>query len=229
MKTMPSSQRGLAWRALSIAGVFGLLCLPTQSAAAEAGKSAPADSQSTASKPAIAAPDDTTSDGYSFGEMSIAGLSLNSLNIYGYFATRLEKNWSVPGLEGAQIVKADEPAEWTNPFFNVMLQHQTSAKFKVFVNLNGAQTGTIEVRNLWGEYSELGKKFYDMVIGKSANQVRRQWTKLLLSGQAAPPLKQPSDKNVKKVVAGNPNAIGYIATSALDDSVREVLRIEKEK
>jgi ABC-type phosphate transport system substrate-binding protein len=77
--------------------------------------------------------------------------------------------------------------------------------------------------------TELGKKFYDMVIGKSANQVRRQWTKLLLSGQAAAPIKQPADKNVKKIVAGNPNAIGYIATSALDDSVREILRIEREK
>ncbi|MGH7601079.1 MAG: hypothetical protein ACREOI_32375 [bacterium] len=77
--------------------------------------------------------------------------------------------------------------------------------------------------------TELGKKFYDMVIGKSANQIRRQWMKLLLSGQAAAPIKQPSDKNVKKIVAGNPNAIGYIATSALDDSVREILRIDKEK
>jgi ABC-type phosphate transport system substrate-binding protein len=77
--------------------------------------------------------------------------------------------------------------------------------------------------------TELGKKFYDLVIGKSANQVRRQWTKLLLSGQAAAPLKQPSDKNVKKIVAGNPNAIGYIATSALDDSVREIFRVDQKK
>ena len=77
--------------------------------------------------------------------------------------------------------------------------------------------------------TELGKKFYDKVIGKSANQVRTQWAKLLLSGQAAAPLKQPSDKTVKKIVAGSSNAIGYIATSALDDSVREILRIEREK
>lgn len=77
--------------------------------------------------------------------------------------------------------------------------------------------------------TELGKKFYDLVIGKSANQVRRQWTKLLLSGQAAAPIKQPSDKNVKKIVAANPNAIGYIDTGALDGSVREIFRIERKK
>jgi ABC-type phosphate transport system substrate-binding protein len=33
---------------------------------------------------------------------------------------------------------------------------------------------------------------------------------------------------VKKVIATNPNAIGYIATSALDDTVKEILRIDGE-
>ncbi len=72
----------------------------------------------------------------------------------------------------------------------------------------------------------LGKKFYDHVLGKTLNEARRQWAKLMLSGQASPPVQCPSDKTVKKVVAGNPNAIGYIATGALDESVKEVLRIE---
>jgi ABC-type phosphate transport system substrate-binding protein len=74
--------------------------------------------------------------------------------------------------------------------------------------------------------TEIGKKFYDKVVGKSANQVRSQWAKLLLSGQAVAPFKYPSDNAVKKAVAGAPHAIGYIATSALDDSVQEILRIQ---
>jgi hypothetical protein len=124
------------------------------------------DTSATGNAPLVAARDDTTaSQDYSFGEMSIAGVSLNALNIYGYFATRLEKNWSVPALEGAQIVKASEPAAWTNPFFNVMLQHQTSQKFKIFVNLNGARASTIEVRNLWGEYS--ASNALNIRLGKS--------------------------------------------------------------
>jgi len=73
--------------------------------------------------------------------------------------------------------------------------------------------------------TETGKKFYSAVIGKSVNEVRKQWTRLLLSGQASAPLKCPSDKIVKKVIAANPNAIGYIDTSALDDTVKEILRI----
>lgn len=71
-----------------------------------------------------------------------------------------------------------------------------------------------------------GKNFYALVIGKSFNQTRTQWAKLLLSGQANAPLRYPSDKTVKKAVAGNPNAIGYVATGALDDTVQEILRIE---
>jgi hypothetical protein len=81
MKTMPTCRRRLAWQALSIAGVFSLFCLPAWGAEIGEGKSAPADSQSTPGKPAVAVPDDTTSEDYSFGEMSIAGLSLNTLNI----------------------------------------------------------------------------------------------------------------------------------------------------
>lgn len=71
-----------------------------------------------------------------------------------------------------------------------------------------------------------GKNFYTLIIGKSFNQTRSQWAKLLLSGQANAPLRYPSDKTVKKAVAGNPNAIGYVASGALDDTVQEILRIE---
>jgi len=74
--------------------------------------------------------------------------------------------------------------------------------------------------------TEVGKKFYANVIGKSVNEARKQWTKLLLSGQASAPLKCLSDKAVKKVVASNPKAIGYISTRALDETVKEILRIE---
>jgi len=124
-----------------------------------------ADTATKANAPISTQPaDTTTAPDYSFGEMSIAGLTLNSLNIYGYFATRIEKNWSVPSLEGAQIIKESEPAAWTNPFFNVMIQHQTSQKFKVFVNLNGARGGTIDVRNLWGEYS--ASNAFNIRLGK---------------------------------------------------------------
>ena len=74
--------------------------------------------------------------------------------------------------------------------------------------------------------TEAGKKFYDDFVGKSVVQVRTQWTKLVLSGQASAPTKCADNDAVKKAVAGNPNAVGFISTSALDGTVKEISRVE---
>lgn len=74
--------------------------------------------------------------------------------------------------------------------------------------------------------TEIGEAFYKKLVGRSPAQVRVQWTKLVLSGQAPPPIKGMSEEEVKKLVSENPNAIGFIATSALDDTVEELIRIE---
>lgn len=74
--------------------------------------------------------------------------------------------------------------------------------------------------------SELGKRFYEKFIGKSAIQVRTQWMKLFLSGQASAPLKCNDDASVKKAVADDPNMVGYISSASLDNTVKEIGRIE---
>ena len=74
--------------------------------------------------------------------------------------------------------------------------------------------------------SQIGNKFYEVFIGKSVNQIRVQWTKLVLSGQAVAPIKAQNDDEVKKNVSSKPNAIGYISTKSLDSSVKEIFKIE---
>jgi ABC-type phosphate transport system substrate-binding protein len=74
--------------------------------------------------------------------------------------------------------------------------------------------------------SETGKKFYDNFLGKTVNQVRVQWTKLILSGQASAPIKASNDSEVKKTVSKNNNAIGYISSKELDNSVKELFKIK---
>ncbi len=61
----------------------------------------------------------------------------------------------------------------------------------------------------------IGKAFYDRFIGKSLNQVRTEWMKLVLSGQTAPPKKCSDDNAVKEFVRENPNAVGFISLSAV--------------
>ncbi len=107
----------------------------------------------------------TEAEEISLGEMTVAGLTLNELNIYGYFSTRFEKTFAEPSLESGRIVKQDAPAEFIYPFFNVLMQHQITNKFKAFVNLNGSGGSTIDLRNFWGEYS--ASSFINLRLGKT--------------------------------------------------------------
>jgi ABC-type phosphate transport system substrate-binding protein len=71
----------------------------------------------------------------------------------------------------------------------------------------------------------LTQKFFAKVVKKPTALVRSQWTKLALSGQGAAPKKGADAAAVKDYVKRMPGAIGYIATSDLDDSVKEILKV----
>ncbi len=88
----------------------------------------------------------------------------DALQVYGYFSTRLEKSFSVPFANGTSIDRESPPKEFAQPFFNVMMQHQFDPHFKAFVNLNGAGAGNVDVRNLWGEWSQ--SNAFNVRIGK---------------------------------------------------------------
>ncbi len=64
--------------------------------------------------------------------------------------------------------------------------------------------------------------FYTKVTGKSTAQVKAAWSRLVFSGKATPPKELASSADVKKFVAANPDAIGYIEKSAVDSSVKVV-------
>jgi len=72
----------------------------------------------------------------------------------------------------------------------------------------------------------IAKTVYEKFLGSSLAQVRKEWTKLVLSGQAAAPVKCASDAEVIKAVAANPAAIGFISRASLDATVKEVAKIE---
>jgi hypothetical protein len=70
------------------------------------------------------------------------------------------------------------------------------------------------------------KVFYEKFLGSSLSMVRKEWTKLILSGAASAPVKCASDDEVKKALAANPASLGFIDGSAVDASVVEVAKIE---
>lgn len=65
-------------------------------------------------------------------------------------------------------------------------------------------------------------EFNDKVINKSASQLKAYWSKLLFTGQGTPPREVNSDADVMKLVADNPNIIGYVSSASLNDSVKAI-------
>lgn len=65
--------------------------------------------------------------------------------------------------------------------------------------------------------------FYTKVAGKTPAQIKAYWSKIIFTGRGQPPKSVPNDADVKKYLAANVAAIGYIDEKLLDDTVR-VLR-----
>ena len=73
--------------------------------------------------------------------------------------------------------------------------------------------------------SEVRKQFTKQVFAEEANHLDTYWNRQYYQG-VLPPLTLASDEAVRRFVALEPNAIGYILESWLDASVRAVLFID---
>ncbi|MYM21748.1 hypothetical protein GTP46_03670 [Duganella sp. FT135W] len=73
--------------------------------------------------------------------------------------------------------------------------------------------------------SAIRNEFYHKVADKDAAQVKALWSKLVFTGKATPPKEFPNSAEVKKAVAADPKAIGYIDKSAVDDTVKVILTL----
>ena len=75
------------------------------------------------------------------------------------------------------------------------------------------------------ESSAVRAEFYKKVADKDTAQVRALWSKLVFTGKATAPKEYASAAEVKKAVAADPKAIGYIEKSAVDESVKVILTL----
>lgn len=72
------------------------------------------------------------------------------------------------------------------------------------------------------ESAAIRSEFYQKVANKDLAQTRALWSKLVFTGKAMPPKEVASNAEVKKAVAANPKAIGYIDKSAVDATVKVI-------
>lgn len=76
------------------------------------------------------------------------------------------------------------------------------------------------------ESAEIRQMFYAKVTEKTPIQVKSIWSRLVFSGKATIPKEVSSSDEVKKQLAANPDAIGYIDKSAVDASVKVLFAVE---
>jgi ABC-type phosphate transport system substrate-binding protein len=68
-------------------------------------------------------------------------------------------------------------------------------------------------------------EFYAKVADKNPGQVKAYWSKQMFSGKGSPPKELGSSAEVKRAVAADPNAIGYVEKAAVDGTVKGVLSV----
>lgn len=76
------------------------------------------------------------------------------------------------------------------------------------------------------ESSPVYAEFYKKATGRDAAQVKSTWSRIVFSGKGQPPKQLPDSAAVKKAVASDPKAVGYVEKSAVDGSVKTVLTLE---
>lgn len=72
----------------------------------------------------------------------------------------------------------------------------------------------------------LRELFNAKVLDKSESQLKAYWSRVVFTGTGTPPKEVGGDNEVKKLVADNPNLIGYIDQTKLDSSVVAIFSIE---
>jgi len=73
--------------------------------------------------------------------------------------------------------------------------------------------------------SKARETFYKTLVGKSVAEVNAYWARLLFTGRASPPRSLTDSETVLQVVRENRNAIGYIESKYVDDTVKVVGRV----
>jgi ABC-type phosphate transport system substrate-binding protein len=84
--------------------------------------------------------------------------------------------------------------------------------------------GTLAVPIDQKEGSPARDEFYATFASKSPAQVKSLWAKIIFTGRGQPPKAVANSIEVRKLLAANPMAIGYIERSSVDSSVRVLAR-----
>ena len=72
------------------------------------------------------------------------------------------------------------------------------------------------------EGSEARPLFYQNYLGRSLAQMKAHWSKIIFTGRGSTPREARSSEELRRLVANDPRAIGYLERGMVDASVRIV-------
>lgn len=73
--------------------------------------------------------------------------------------------------------------------------------------------------------SPVRAEFYQRYIGRSPAEIKAHWSRLIFTGRGRPPRDVATGVDVRRLVADNPRAIGYLERRLVNGSVR-IVRVE---
>lgn len=85
--------------------------------------------------------------------------------------------------------------------------------------------GTIVKAADLGDSNAVRNEFYLKITGKNPTQIKTHWAKLVFADKGTPPVALQDDNAVKQWVAAKRGRIGYVSDSAVDNTVKVLLRL----
>lgn len=119
-----------------------------------------------------------------------------------------------------------EIAVIVNPKLDVSAMSQDYVQRIFLGKTTRFENGTVSNPVNQDEGKSIRDEFLSKVLEKTDGQHRAYWSRLIFTGKGTPPKDMGGDEEIKKLVAENPNMIGYINVMSVDDSVKVVLTIK---
>jgi ABC-type phosphate transport system substrate-binding protein len=67
------------------------------------------------------------------------------------------------------------------------------------------------------------QKFESDVLGKTSNQLKAHWSKMVFTGKAVPLKEMSNDAEVIELVSKNPSTIGYVDKASVNGNVKVLI------
>ncbi len=115
----------------------------------------------------------------------------------------------------ASATHANDLVVIVNPAAGPLTAEQVS---DIYLGRNAAFTPTDQP-----EGSPVRTDFYKKATGRDPAQVKAVWSRLVFSGKGQPPKEYADAAAVKKAVAADPKAVGYIDKASVDGTVKVAL------